>query len=412
MERDELELSALFDAVWQQKLMIVWMAAVFVILAALYAFLATPEYRVVSVLRAVQTKNLDLLNQSKIYSLTPEMALQNVEAALNSYDARLTFYKDNPELFKNSEQAGKTVEQNFEKLNSSGLKITRIDKPAGVTPSLTLELTYPGTSDGVQILNRFVDFALRRENERLAVDFETVLNNRIKEIEKEIDRFRAVYTLEKESKIANLEEEDDVRRGQLQDELAALRQQLKLLRKDRISKLNEAIAIARSLGIQRPTTPSAMGESASHATSSVRTEVNNQVIPLYFLGTDALEAERAALNARSSDDFADERVSQIFKELQMLQRNPRVQALKERTDEDRYLKNVEAERKEYLRLRALNTDFSKLQLVDIDRRAVQPDAPVNPKKVMLIIMAAMLGIMLGLATVVVRELLRSRNTVR
>lgn len=411
LERDEFEASALFDVIWRQKLLIAFVAAVFAFLAALYAFLATPEYRVVSVLRSVQVKDLDSLNRSQIYSLTPEMALQSVGAALNSYDVRMAFYKSNADLFKAVEEAGDTFEQSFERFNRSGVKVSEGDKAVSAAPSLVLELTFPNTIDGVQILNRFVDFTLRRENERLAVGFEAVLNNRIVEIEKYIDSFRAVYSIGKESKIANLEEKDKIRRAQLQDELAALRQQLKLLRTDRISQLNEAIAIARSLGIKRPTTPSAMGESDSRATSSIRTEINSQQVPLYFLGTDALEAERAVLSDRSSDDFVDVRVSQIFKELKMLQRNPQVQALKERVNEDRYLGDIEAQRRELLRLRSLGIDFSKLQLVDIDRRAVQPDAPIKPKKALIIALGAMLGVMLGFGIVLVREFSRSRHPV-
>jgi LPS O-antigen subunit length determinant protein (WzzB/FepE family) len=410
-ERDEFDGSALFDVIWRQKLLIVFIAFVFTVSAALYAFLATSEYRVVSVLRPVQLKNLDLLNRSSIYNLTPEMALRNFEAALSSYENRMMFYKDNAEMFNSIGKAGDSSERNFDDFNKSGLKISEGNKASGAAQSLTLELTFPDTIDGVQILNRFVDFTLRRESERLASEFETVLNNRIVEIEKYIDSSRAVYIVGKESKIAKLEEEDKVRRAQLEDELAALRQQLKLLRKDRISELNEAISIARSLGIKRPTTPSAMGESDSRATSSVRTEINNQQVPLYFLGTDALEAERAVLNARSSDDFVDVRVSQILKELQMLQRNPQVQVMKERINEDRYLDDNDTQRREYLRLRSLSIDISKLQLVDIDRRAVQPSAPIKPQKALIIILGAMLGLMLGFCIVLVREFLHSRNSV-
>ncbi|MDH1700771.1 GNVR domain-containing protein [Comamonas terrigena] len=410
LERGEYEASALFGLIWRRKLLIAGVALVFTSLAALYAFTAKPSYRVVSVLRPVQVKELDLLNRSKIYSLTPEAALQSVGATLNSYDARMLFYKENPELFKIFERVGDTPEQSFERFNSNSLKVSEVGRASGVPPSLFLEFVYPESVDGVQIINRFVDFTLRRENERLAMDFEAALKNRIVELEKYIDSSRSIYAEEKESKIANLEEGDKIRVAQLQDELAALRQQLRLLRKDRIAQLSEAIAIAHSLGIKRPTTPSAMGEPDSRGGSSIRAEVNGQPLPLYFLGTNALEAERSALNARSSDDFGDGRVSQIFKELQMLQRNRQVEALKQRTNEDRYLEDIEEERKELLRLNSLSIDISKLRLADIDRRAVRPDAPVKPQKALIIILGAMLGIILGFGVVLVREFSRNHNT--
>ena len=71
---------------------------------------------------------------------------------------------------------------------------------------------------------------------------------------------------------------------QLQDELKALRAQLKTIRFDRIVQLDEAIGIAKSLGIRKPTTPSALGDAERSGSSVMRTEVNNQQIPLYFIG--------------------------------------------------------------------------------------------------------------------------------
>ncbi|MGV8501972.1 chain-length determining protein, partial [Pseudomonas aeruginosa] len=64
---------------------------------------------------------------------------------------------------------------------------------------------------------------------------------------------------------------------------------LKMVRDSRIQQLNEAIQIATRLGIVKPTTPGALGEVGQDGSRSVfRTEVNNQQIPLYFMGVDAL----------------------------------------------------------------------------------------------------------------------------
>ncbi|MFP3711854.1 hypothetical protein SB783_48575, partial [Paraburkholderia sp. SIMBA_009] len=68
---------------------------------------------------------------------------------------------------------------------------------------------------------------------------------------------------------------------------------MNLQRGSRLAELDEAISIAKSIGIKNPTTPSAMGADAFNGSSPVvRTEVTNQKVPLYFLGTEALEAER------------------------------------------------------------------------------------------------------------------------
>jgi len=404
-ERGELDLFSLFRAMWRQKSLILFVMLLFTVLASLYAFLATPEYRVSSTLRPTQIKALDVINRSQIYSLSPETALQRVYAALESYENRLAFYRANPELFENIKDSGKTPEQNFEEFNRNALRVMRDDSATSGTTSVLLELNYSSKVDGVQLLNRFVDFTLQAQRASLESDFDGILANRLSEIEKFIVNARTSYAFDKDSKIARLEESDEIRRAQLQDELAALRRQLKTLRKDRIAQLNEAITVARSLGIKKPTTPSSLGESDAKSFSGVRTEVNNQAIPLYFMGTDALEAERAALNQRGSDEFTDVRVSQIAKELQMLQVNREVQALKSRTNEDLYI-DIDAQRKEALRLKALSIDVGDVQLVDVDRRAVQPTSPLKPQKALVIALGALLGLMFGLGVAGVRELVR------
>ena len=48
---DEVDLVALFQAIWKQKLIIVATTAVCGLLALIYAYAVTPEYKVTSVLR-------------------------------------------------------------------------------------------------------------------------------------------------------------------------------------------------------------------------------------------------------------------------------------------------------------------------------------------------------------------------
>ncbi|MBS7747019.1 hypothetical protein KIN06_16900, partial [Vibrio cholerae] len=69
----------------------------------------------------------------------------------------------------------------------------------------------------------------------------------------------------------------------------------------------------------------------------MRTEVNNQQNPMYFLGVEALEAERSALLQRKSDDFSTNRIAQIAKELAMLKNNREIEVLNRRKNEDLFL---------------------------------------------------------------------------
>lgn len=394
----EIDLFAWSRALWSQKLIIVAVAAVFAISAALYAFLSVPVYKVSSVLRPAAINELDALNRSEIYKLSPEDALLKVGASLDSYDTRLGFFRSHQSLFKRFEKSGQTLEQSFEEFNRDSVSLILPDpkRVDVLSSSIGLEMSYPEGVNGPQIVNGLVDYAVQAEIQQIGSDLEVIVINRLRELKGKIEAARAAYETDKAAKIASLEEVDGVRAARLRDELKALRAQLKSQRVDRIAQLNEAIGIARSLGIKRPSTPSSMAEAdRTGSTSVMRTEVNNQQIPLYFMGTEALEAERSALQQRKSDDFTSDRITQIEKELQLLQNNREVEMLKRRENEDIFLKNVEPLREEVTRLRNLNINMDKLKLVTIDRRALEPVSPVKPKKALIIMLGLFFGLVVG-----------------
>ncbi len=375
----------------------------------LYAMLAPRYYTVQSVLRPAAIKDLDELNHLGIYELSPTQALAQVGATLDSYENRLAFFREHPHLFADLVQPGRTLEQTFEAFNDEAFKLLQTDpkKPEGTSPYVGLQLTYPEALDGVEIVNSFVDFSLANVRKEIAADLETLIGNRLSQLDKKIAAARASYEASKEIKIAKLSEADALKRAQLNDELAALRQQLKTRRDNRINQLNEAIRIATSLGITKPTTPSSLGAAQITSQGSViRTEVNNQQIPLYFMGSDALEAERKALLARRSDDFTEPRIAEIARELKLLEHNRQIEVLNSRENEDLFLKDLAGWREEAARLRAMQLDAGSLNLVSIDQRAVEPSRPIKPRKAMIVALALVLGGMLGVFIALIRNMRR------
>ena len=409
---DEVDLVALFRAVWQQKKLIVSVMALIGCVAVAYAFLATPEYQVSSVLRPAAINELDALNRSEVYKLPPNEALSKVGASLESYETRLGFFRANIGLFSEFKRPGRTLEQSFEEFNRNSVNLILPDpkKTDNLSSYIGLELKYPKNVDGVAILNGLVDYAVAAEREQIAADLKVIVNNRLNEIKGKIDAARSSYETEKQARIAMLLEADNLKRSQMQDELKGLRLQLKTERSDRIAQLSEAIGIAKSLGITKPTTPTSMSDTQRNGSQSVmRTEVNNQQIPLYFLGVEALEAERSALQQRKSDDFTEKRIAQIAKQLELLKFNREIEVLNDRKNEDIFLQNVQPLRTEEARLRNLNIDMSRLKLVTIDRKALEPISPIKPRKIQVIALGLVLGLILGVLAALIRHLLIARG---
>ena len=408
---DEVDLAALFHSLWEQRLLIALVTLLVSLAAAAYAFLATPEYQVQSMLRPAAIKDLDALNRTDVYELTPEQAMQRVGSALESYDSRLEFFRANQGLFEALRQPNRSLEQTFESFNREAFKMLQPDpkKTDNLSAYVGVQLTYPADVDGVALVNGLVEHAIQSERGRIAADLQTLIQNRLNQLELKTAAARANYEASKEARIAELVEADSLKRAQLKDELEALRQQLKTRRDNRITQLDEAARIAKALGINKPTTPSSLGEGERVAQGSViRTEVNNQQIPLYFMGSEALEAERNTLLQRRSDDFTEPRIAQIAKELQLLTHNRQIEVLNQRENEDLFLKDLALWREEAARLRNLRIDVSELKLVSIDQVALEPLRPIKPQKALVLALGLVLGGMLGLLIALLRNL-RRRN---
>jgi LPS O-antigen subunit length determinant protein (WzzB/FepE family) len=409
---DDIDLVQLMHAMWLKKKLILATSICMGLIAGLYAYSVVPEYEASSVLRPAAINELDALNRSDVYQLPPSAALIRVGASLESYDTRLGFFRSNPKLFQAFERPGRTPEQSFEEFNRNSIRLLLPDpRKVDVLSSLIgVEMSFPKGVDGVAILNGFVDYAIATERDQIAADLNVIVKNRLSELKGKLEAARSSYQVGKEAKIAALYESDNLRRAQLQDELKALRAQLKSLRGDRIAQLTEAIGIAKSLGIRKPSTPSSLGnEERTVSAGAMLTEINTQQIPLYFMGVEALEAERFALTQRRSDDFTDGRIAQIAKELQLLQVNREIEVLGRRDNEDIFLGGVEALRAEEARLSSLNIDISRLKLVTIDKRALEPLAPIRPKKTLIVLTGFALGLLLGLAITLGQYLFKSAS---
>lgn len=407
---DEIDLFELAENLWKEKILIALVTAVVTSVALAYALLATPQYQTQSTLLPPALKGLGELNSLEVIEIEPEDALALVAAELDSYEARFDYYRNNRGLFTKLESDSRSLEQNFERVNTA-LKVIRPDsrQADNQRPFVSLRIEYPRGVDGPQIVNGLVTYAIQRAVVEVSSDFEALVANRLLALDRRINTARASYDAEKEVRIATLMEQDNLKRAELNDELSALRNQLRQRRDNRVAQLEEAISIASALGIKKPTTPSGMSQDQRSTGNVVRTEVTNQTPPLYFMGTDALEAERKALQSRTSDDFTELRITEINKELQLLESNRTIEMLQVRENEDLFLAELAKLRSERARLKSLELDPQKLSLVRIDQVAVQPTAPIKPNKKLIVVMGGMLGGMLGGMIALVRIVIRKRK---
>lgn len=408
-EFDEIDLGELFRALYNQKLLILLATFLVAIGAMGYAFLATPYFQVQSLVRPVSQGALDALNRTGVYELTPVEALERVAGSLSSYERRLAFFRDNQALFADLVSDGQAFEQAFERFNQGAFSMLQPDpkKTNNLSQYVGISLTYPDGMDGAAVVNRFVEYVIEYERARIKDDLEVLIRNRLVSLDGRMTAARASYQASKEAEIAALIEANSLKRAQVVDELAALRQELKSRRESRIQMLDEAILIAQVLGISDPTTPSAMADQRGSG-QVIRTEINSRDIPLYFMGATALRAEREVLSDRKSDDFAEPRVAELEAQLTLLENNRKVDVLRQRSDEDLYLKVLASLREERSTLENIAVNSDGVQIVHVDRLAQASGGPVKPRRALIVVIGLVLGGVLGVTVALFRHVLRAR----
>lgn len=413
-KEDEIDLFEILSSLWKGKFSILLIAAVATACSFLLAFSVSPTFQIKTVVREGSQDSFYALNLSGVYSVTPKEMLNRVGAKLDSYDARLRFFDKNQDIFQSLGETYEARRNAFIELNSRDFKLLKPEsdakKNSGLVEFVGLSLDYKKNLDGKEILKRYLEFVIDEERQRLAADVRSSVDNSLLQIERRLAGAKAAYESQKSSEIVQLEEGDQLRKLQLNDELAALREKLRTLRQNRISQLNEAIAVASSLKILKPSTPSDLSEASKTSNGSmIKTEVNNQQVPLYFLGVEALSAELKALRERRTDDFTSTRIAEIAMELKLLNKNRKIETLKGRQDEELFLSTLSSLREEAAKLKALNFDFNSMSLVTIELAAEEPKDPIKPKKSLIIVIGCLLGFLLGVLYVMISSAIRSRR---
>jgi len=167
----------------------------------------------------------------------------------------------------------------------------------------------------------------------------------------------------------NISGEAGIHARNLFQKVLSLREVAEKARNDAIVRLREALVVAKAIGLEKPAVINSNSSNSLGLSGNMSGELS------YMRGTKALEAELANLEARKSDDPF------IFK-----------------------LRDVETKYNFYKQLEA---NFQEAKVFRLDGVIEVPDAPVKPKKALIIIGGLILGFMLG----VVIALFRSSLTI-
>jgi len=334
---DEISLIDLWRVVAARKNLILLIFLAAIGLASAYVFLAGSLYRAEAHLLPPQQQDIQSLIIGKegleITLNTPNLIYRAFLSNFKSKGVRREFFNayDLADYYLADKlHTDADIDRIFDKVFSENLQL-RADKQ-----DASLVVVRFGDSDpelAAQRLNQFIAFANERTVRQL-------LGNINAAIRAEIERVRR--QLASKSKLATQR------------------------RYDAITKLQEALRVARVLGFEGVDSLAVIAD-----TEKAAIEVNTAQIPLYMRGAKALEAEIAVLESRKSDE-------------------PFIAGLRDLQEKLAFLEGLSINR-------------GMLSAVTIDTAARTPYQAEKPREKMIIILAAVFGLIIGIFLAFIAE---------
>tara|TARA_R110001599_G_scaffold76384_3_gene209047 strand:+ start:13285 stop:14403 length:1119 start_codon:yes stop_codon:yes gene_type:complete len=280
-----------------------------------------------------------------------------------------------------------------------------------IEPSLRIGFSCTNSSLCAEVANALAEEARMRARASVVSDVNAKVSTRIQVLESRLEQKAHILKVSDQDIIVQLQEADALRKLEIEDQIAALKQKARQLREDRIAEIKEALRIAESLDIPEPTTLQILAKQhAPSASVSVSADLSYATEPLYLRGTRLLQAELKALQSRTSDLYTTPEVRDLQAELYLLERNRRIQMLEARDNYTALAEGKGALRSEIAELRAyLDKDFSQVDMARVDQIAVAGTNAIKPRKGLLLALALVGGTFFGLAIALVMIAVENRR---
>lgn len=348
---DEIDLRDLILTLWASRLLILVITLVVFAGATAYAFLSTPVYETQTQTLPPPASGLESYNTAHQMSgpaaegVSQKTRISDAIPALSPGDAYQLFLRHASSV---------SLRQEFFQGHYLPYASDSETLSAAAQSSLwrqfnnALTITLPRRAED----NNLMSMTLQGEHPQLIADW--------------LNTYLAMAIARTQAEFAeNLVSAVNQRRSSLEEQAATLRAGKKKERDHEIARLEEALALAESIGLEEP--PSAGNLITSYSGDTT-----------YMRGSRALRSELELLRARQSDDPFIEELPSIFKRLELL-------------------KNID-----------LSPDH--ITVATIDEPARIPQQPIKPRKALILALGLVLGGMLGIFVALMRHMFRSNRS--
>ena len=404
---DDIDLLELCGDIWRHKGPILSTMLGSLILASLYIVVSQPVYQPVASLRPPEISDIVMLSESGQVNMSADEAFSKFVFEARSMDTQRSVYlRFKDRLYGKQASTNDGNERDFlhHFIPSLEVKLTGIDGDS-VFVEPTLKIGF-GCTDSIlcaEVANAIAAEASARARKSIVSDLGAKISTRIQALESRLEQKAQILKVSDQDMIVQLQEANALRKREIEDQIAALKQKARQLREDRIAELTEGLKIAEGLDIREPTTLQLLARKHAPSESvSVSADLSYDSDPLYLRGTRLLEAELMALQSRGSDLYTAPEIRDLQAELYLLEHNRRIEMLEARNDYAALAEGKGELRSEIAELRAyLNKDFSQVDMARLDQAAVAGTDAVRPRKGLLLGLALVGGTFLGLAIALV-----------
>ena len=418
---DEIDLFELMEYIWQGRFRIALVALLCILLGAVYAFTATQWFETSFKISPSKAESFFEVNSSELVKATPQKALQEVRQKLLSAENFKEFYLESilaQELLKLPENANKeqfaysVFNGRFEEVV---MKTKKGDgKP--LSPLVEFKYTYPKLVEGDQLLAAYLSWSGALVKSEWVTTFNKTRENELLLNQKKMQKMLNEYNKDIEIKGVQSSESYKYKRIVLQDQLKALKDLLIKKNQQRVLVLSENISIAKRLGFKKPTTPADVKEirSSSPVSSSGVEIINSEYsgldkLPMYYRGYESLEAEKIELNNRKKDKFPSAAIVDMEKQLALLEKDREIEKLQNRETPQAFIKKYVALEKRNAHLSTLQIEVNNVALYKLDSKPMARQKSIKPKKLLILVLAAFVGLMMGTLLVLIQGASKKRK---
>lgn len=412
---DEIDLRDLVMALIKGWKWVAGTIAVVVAMAMVYLLVATPVYST-NIVFAPSSDGLQSLNTLPGISYAEDEVIGELAVRLGSYENFSNFLaasEDHRERLVDALQ-GITDESQLPAIQyrffTNNFAVSRLGDAEDETDlRQKLTLSFTDRVDGPDFANRYFQWTESQLTSTLAERAQTTIARTIRNNESRMAAILDAQEEQIEARIARMQESDAIKIKQLQDELNAEIASVIASREERVRVLRNAESIAERMGIKRPTTPRDLSPRQGNA-EVVYAEINaansQDGLPLYFMGVDALKAEREVIETNLREETKTATIRDLEKQIAVLENNREIEALKARESNAAFSEEYNQLKEENTLLRANQVNEDEIEISRVISWAYLPAGPDSPKKLLILALSVVLGGMLGVFVLMVVRLVR------